>query len=269
MSWQQFHDEVLQRHVAVASPLRASFIYRGQSRADWSLKPSFARLCEILGYDRAKATEVEKLLQQRFKDRAHLYLEQRSLPPGAGSMLQAASLADWWTLMQHHRAPTRLLDWTHSPLVALYFAANEDWEMDGALWCVHRPSIFARSNVKFGEPPKEASSDEPKYWWVDSPTSRVLAFDRTHPTERMVAQQGTFTISQDLLLDHAVGLADVMPEEDIDERPPRLLRRKYTIPLSAKAELMRNLRHMNVTAVALFPGIDGFGREMDEIVRLG
>jgi len=45
---------------------------------------------------------------------------------------------DWIFLMQHYRAPTRLLDWSESPLVALYFALVDKLQedSDGALWCM-------------------------------------------------------------------------------------------------------------------------------------
>jgi hypothetical protein len=85
----------------------------------------------------------------------------------------------------------------------------------------------------------------------------------------MVAQQGAFTIAQDVLLDHATGLSDTMPETEIQGGADTIIRRKYTIPATAKPEFLRYLQQMNVTAATLFPGIDGFGSEMDEIVRLG
>jgi hypothetical protein len=91
-SWADFHEKALEAHSQVTVPLRASYIYRGQSRAEWSLAPSFTRLCKRLEYDRAKALEIEKLLLTRFKQRAHLQLEQRFLPAGTGSLLQAAAL---------------------------------------------------------------------------------------------------------------------------------------------------------------------------------
>lgn len=268
-TWTEFHDRVLEAHASVAVPLRPSYIYRGQSCAEWSLAPSFTRLCSRLGYERPRALEIEKLIQRRFKERAHLHLEQRFLPAGSGSIIQTAALCEWWSLMQHYRAPTRLLDWTHSPLVALYFAVRDRWETDGAVWCLHRPTLRERSDVLHGPPSKELEHDEAKMWWAETPQRRVYSFDSTRPTDRMVSQQGAFTIAQDVLLDHADGIAEAMSETSEDDGRSTILRRKYTISAGAKRDLLLRLHQMNIGASALFPGIDGFGSEMDEIIRLG
>lgn len=268
-TWGEFHEQVMDTHAAVTAPLKASYIYRGQPRAEWSLAPSLTRLCARLEYDRAKSLEIEKLLVGRFKERAHLQLEQRFLPAGAGSLIQTAALSSWWSLMQHYRAPTRLLDWTHSPLVSLYFAVRDHWDSDGAVWCLHRRSLWERSDAVYGADPPELKSDEAKMWWADAPARRVYAFDASRPTDRMVAQQGTFTIAHDVLLDHAVGIADAVPEESIIGSTQSILRRKYVISAAAKRKLLQRLHQMNIGAGALFPGIDGFGSELDELVRLG
>jgi hypothetical protein len=57
---------------------------------------------------------------------------------------------NWWPLMRHYGAPTRLLDWSLSPYVALYFAVEEPWDEDGALWW-YRANIAENLMVrKFG-----------------------------------------------------------------------------------------------------------------------
>ena len=71
--------------------------FRGHSKASFNLLPSLAR--------DPKALERESLLSKRFKQNAYPF---RQTPP--------QSEWEWLFLMQHFGIPTRLLDWTESPL---------------------------------------------------------------------------------------------------------------------------------------------------------
>ncbi len=264
-SWRQFDEGVVSPHASTTSPLARTYIYRGQEDSTWSLEPSLLRLLKALKYDRGRALEVEAGLLARFKNRAHLFLDAKVLPPGFGSLLATESSLDWWTLMQHYGAPTRLLDWTHSPLVALYFATLDRWDVDGAVWTVQRRQLNEAMISAFGEPPKQDAN----LWRADEPPPRVLTFDQSRPTERMVSQQGAFTVSQDPLLDHVVGIESVAEEITESAGATVVVRRKYVIAAQAKQAIFRQLQHMNVTAAALFPGIDGLGAELREMAQFG
>ena len=78
--------------------------FRGQSDKDWRLVPSLGRM--------KKGLIAEMAIVKRFKQNAGPFL----------TSFRPQSPWDWLMLMQHHRATTRLLDWTESPLVGLYFA---------------------------------------------------------------------------------------------------------------------------------------------------
>ena len=55
-----------------------------------------------------------------------------------GGSMRDASVWEWLTVAQHHGLPTRMLDWTHNPLIAAHFVTDrpEDLCVDGAIWCV-------------------------------------------------------------------------------------------------------------------------------------
>jgi len=96
--------------------------WRGHGKADWQLVPQVHRM-----KDRGKGYETNIAI--KFSQRAPTR-HPRCPPPG--------DLARWLFLMQHYRLPTRLLDWTESPLIALYFAVDdEDYRQSrGALWAL-------------------------------------------------------------------------------------------------------------------------------------
>lgn len=88
------------------------------------------------------ANDVELDLMQRFRQRA-MHFSTPALP-------EAADTLGWWELMQHHGAPTRLMDWTTSPFVAVWFALDRHQDGDGdmALW------MYDRANVKLNLQPE-------------------------------------------------------------------------------------------------------------------
>src|SRR4051794_14108420 len=77
--------------------------FRGHADSTWKLLPSLARLPNKI--------EAELALIKRFKQNAYSIGD---VPPESEDWR-------WLFLMQHHGAPTRLLDWSENPLVALYF----------------------------------------------------------------------------------------------------------------------------------------------------
>ena len=86
--------------------------FRGHGDKSWRLEPALSRQDKL-------AAEIQ--LMKRFKQNAFQFLPH--VPQGEW---------EWMFLMQHYGVPTRLLDWTESPLVGLYFALLEDCFKDGS-----------------------------------------------------------------------------------------------------------------------------------------
>ena len=209
--------------------------FRGQSVSNWQLIPSLAR--------QQKHLAAEAALLKRFMQNAVPHLDR-------------APTTDWeWMfMMQHHRAPTRLLDWSESPLVALYFAVSEDKHLrkDAAVWCLDPLALNAEAHVT-----NFHFADEIPAFGVDdvldnylpsrvdgSPTvMSPVAIMGQRNTARMAAQLGVFTINH-----RAHG-----PIESIGAKQHAW---RWIVPAIAKKELRTELALLGFTALTLFPELD-------------
>ena len=110
--------------------------------------------------------------------------------------------------------------------------------------------------------PKTESMIQDRFRRAGAPP--VLLFvDPKSKTDRMVAQQGLFSISRQVLGDHGSLIRECIPED-----PPIESFRKAVIPATQKSTFLRKLRNLNITASSLFPGLDGLARSVDELIQL-
>jgi hypothetical protein len=119
---------LLKRQVKPGRPIW----FRGQAKREWFLVPSLGRDPRYLG--------AEAALLKRFMQNAAPHLT-----------VQPREEWEWMFLMQHHRAFTRLLDWSESPLAALYFAVSDLNHVGatGAVWCLDPVALNAEAKLKF------------------------------------------------------------------------------------------------------------------------
>jgi hypothetical protein len=106
------------------------WIFRGHKRESYSLAPSIER-----AYPYCEWSEAEYKILREFQSKARMHLDPAQIPPTDYRL-------GWLAIMQHYGAPTRLLDFTDSPYVALYFALRnrekgesdyaEVWGIDAA-----------------------------------------------------------------------------------------------------------------------------------------
>lgn len=109
----------LLNHTYNLNPLNSTNKYRGQANFDWSLQPSIYRYENLKRYQTMFYEEI--LLSHKPKE---------PIP----HILNTSLNIEWLMLCQHYNIPTRFLDWTSDVLISLYFACNESYESDGALF---------------------------------------------------------------------------------------------------------------------------------------
>jgi hypothetical protein len=103
------------------------WVFRGQREGKWRLSPTFER--EVTGGD---LLQIEESMHRDFKSKAYLY--SNDSPPEDDHLA-------WLSLMQHHGVPTRLLDWTYSPYVALFFALEDVSTDYAAVWAIRLSTV--------------------------------------------------------------------------------------------------------------------------------
>jgi hypothetical protein len=166
---------------------------------------------------------------------------------------------EWLFLMQHHGLPTRLLDWTESPLIACHFAVREENDADGCLWalspdylnvCYHgagdpiHPSLLMHY---FEAPFIEEDSNPP-------PLDKIVAVLTTEIDFRMLQQQSVFTI-------HGTRT----PIEKLPDSPYFL--KSFEIPSAAKKDLRKELLWLGVRDANLFPDLDHLATDLSRTVQ--
>ena len=201
--------------------------FRGQSDYSWGLVPSVQRKDGM-------GEHYEQYITTNFM--IHTMRLNPSVP-------QRYDRASWLTLMQHYGLPTRLLDWSESPLVALYFAlsSDEDAKADAAVWVLNPMKL--NKKVGYGEyvPPinyDSLSSDlEGAFSNHDNDNNesqnRIIACHGVGSDLRMYVQQSDFTIHSTSEHLDKILMADESCDYFYKIRIPQQIRKQLLVQLDA------------------------------------
>lgn len=218
------------------------YFFRGVRDSSYALIPSIARqkwYCEIRSADRI---DSERSILNEFRN--------RSLG------ISGKNYENSWeclALAQHHRLPTRLLDWSTSLLVALYFACERDIKSDGqlseytsdecAVYLAHSKETIPRTELCFD--PLECN----KVGFVAIP----------QVTQRLVVQRGIFSIDEDPLTSF----------DEAFENTENAHITKVLISGEIRSELHDTLYRFGVRRASIYPDLDGLSDEVRHMQEFG
>lgn len=234
------------------------YVYRGQADHTWSLEPSLLRRVRSL-QTRSEHLEIELLLTQEFLNQASLFPETAAV----WDQLHRATSIERWAYMQHHGCATRLLDWTASPYVAAYFAVDQLQNRCGALFIV-APMAIEQYREQNG--PLAVDLGDESLLSSTGANCTFFSWPQIRPL-RVVTQQGNFSAALDLRVAHDDYILQAMAYVQ-ELNPDKVLYRKIVIQPELKPVILQQLRAMNVTPHALFPGLDGLGRSLSDLAYL-
>ncbi len=234
--------------------------FRGDCCRPGGFKTSLERAAvDRWGREWSELPLIEEGLLRRFKREAHLYLANE---PAEGDRI------GWLALMRHHGAPTRLLDWTYSFFVAVYFAVQRaEPELASSVWAVDLGKIRDRAfQMDHLRPHLERDPNAKKKTTVDAiirhtpPSQLVFPLNPWRMNRRLIVQQSVFLVPGDITRsfnDNLGAMGD--PESFMVE-----------IPLSPDRAFLEEatgeLLSMNMTSASLFPGLDGFAQNLTALI---
>ena len=278
-------DKAYAKDGGLNNPVSSKFLYRGMAHKSWPLLPGIFR--EIgtayegweAGTHKYLTFSTEQRILQHFRQEAAAYVTQNRDESDI-----------WWVeLAQHYGVPTRFLDWSENPLVALYFACeNNSQEEEAVVWMLNR--------LNYNRYIKEL---DPAYAFIEDEAARRQAISnliglpecqggacQLSPLRlpflyspylfdgRMSAQSSWFMVwgnnmrpfQQMIDEQNYMKLLDEdCPPCDGDDSDDFLY--QFVIPVCAKQQIVRELNMLGINGKSLFPGLDGVGKHIERIYR--
>lgn len=217
-----------------------SWAFRGQPDASWRLETPLSRYLRRSGVQEKYWKQQEERILRIFRRKAHLHL--RTVPDERDSF-------EWLALMQHHGAPTRLLDFTWSKYVAAFYAFSDPPRgCDAAIWALYPPALA--SSEKFGP----WIYDNFEKYFLPNTKPIVVIGEPHHMNQRLIAHSGTFVVPGQL----AIPVEDIVATHISSEPLVKLTLATDRV----RRDAIKALYHMNITHATLFPDLDGLARSM-------
>lgn len=255
-SWNDLQTHLFDVYEADKDRFRSKYAYRGVSDKNYGLQTSLQRIGR-------KPSDVE----------THLIRNFQKYSPINTLVDEYSNIWNWISLGQHHGLPTRFLDWTFSPNVALHFMTDDisTFTKDGIIWVVdfveiknHMPSdlqtkltnqnTLSFTSVELKNYIGNSISDIENY--SNKNGDALLFFEPPSIDDRIVNQFALFSFMLNPNTDKLKWL----------QQFPHLYT-KIIIPSSLKWEIRDKLDQSNITERIIYPGLDGISKWLSRWYR--
>lgn len=253
----------LPEHKYVYSP---KFIYRGHGNHEkYQLIPGAFRWKKLSdGHEVGEYSQLEYNILSDFISESCRYIKD----------IPINDIAAWLEIAQHFGAPTRLLDFTENPLVALYFACNSSVDKDASVWIINEAyynQLYFGTPLLFALHAKQLIGDiiDCEIMYQQRPPADHIQYSQypiiyrpAYREERMSTQSSVFMLWAALRMP----LTNIIPQENymkFDEKPEKPQNgviAPIIIPSDAKRQILSQLDKLGINEKFIYPGLDGVGK---------
>jgi FRG domain len=243
---QDLLDQIAKCRVAESPHAHVRLWFRGQPKCGWPLQPAVYRP----GFP--VENEDERLQTER-------HMTQDFRVQAAGLLTGRETEADLYFLQQHYRMPTRLLDWTNSPLPALYFAVTSNNDSDGELFMMDAYQLSPSQKAVDFEgiaTARNATFEKalhPIFRWQkpDSFPDFIIPVRPDHLDHRMSLQRSCFTLH--------------VPKRHVLTKEENKSLLSFCIPKDDKEHMKKELSLLGIDAFSVYGDLENLSRRLKTV----
>jgi len=266
----------------------ANFYYRGHSNSQWNLSSSLERICFNEAREEKEHFESAYFSHMNYYENDLLRIMQREIPNYLSGITlpESNDYAGWLTLIQHYGGTTRLLDFTESFYIALFFASHFGQETSytkSAVWGINyfseSFSEYMEERIQFDYLSNRFNELYKNYYRNDTlEDNKILLLEPTITNKRIIQQKGVFLYGANFKSNFLCNLFQCSREdvksiiddsiqidiaeykeniEDLAEKVEKSRSIKIIFPQEINVYIGKELRAMNINMRQLFPDIYG------------
>lgn len=262
--------------MTVNNPVTTHFLYRGLSDKGYKLLPGVFR--KKLNID-----DGREISNDKYRTWGTEIDILKSFIHEASSIISMSSdnVGQWTEYAQHYGVPTRFLDWSKNPLVALYFCVRDNNDRDGSVWLLHAKNYHKYMVKKIGDQNdfgfktplmivKELVEGYSNY-------ELPILYTPYYMDARMSAQSSYFMVWGT----HEEPLEKILASDDLKMQLPeketryriygdheiQALTFRFLVHACDKQMILHELDTVGINEKTLFPGLDGIGRYVERKYR--